>query len=406
MSIWVILKIALKALNRNKIRSILTMLGIIIGVGAVIAMVSLGAGAQKQVQEEIAAMGTNTLQVWTGSMRSFGTRGGSGSMNTLTAEDFDAMLAECPTVKAVSPSVSTMSQVVFGNQNWSSRVEGYNEQLPELRSWKVVQGAFFDSSQVKTAARVAVIGQTIVNELFGGSDPIGQTIRIKNLPFQVIGVLDKKGYNAWGRDQDDVIMTPYTTVQKKFQKGVMYVQSGIVGAVNARATYAAQEEITELLRQRHKLTPMQENDFTVRNLSEIAETAEATNRIMTGLLASIAAVSLLVGGIGIMNIMLVAVSERTREIGIRMAIGARPGHVRIQFLSESIALCTLGGILGLALGVGSAIGISQLMGWPTLVSPNSIIISILFSAAIGIFFGYYPAHKAAAMDPIEALRYE
>ena len=201
-------------------------------------------------------------------------------------------------------------------------------------------------------------------------------------------------------------MTPYTTVQKKFQKGVMYVQSGIVGAVNARATYAAQEEITELLRQRHKLTPMQENDFTVRNLSEIAETAEATNRIMTGLLASIAAVSLLVGGIGIMNIMLVAVSERTREIGIRMAIGARPGHVRIQFLSESIALCTLGGILGLALGVGSAVGISQLMGWPTLVSPNSIIISILFSAAIGIFFGYYPAHKAAAMDPIEALRYE
>jgi putative ABC transport system permease protein len=386
MSIWAILKIALKALNRNKIRSILTMLGIIIGVGAVIAMVSLGAGAQRQVQEEIAAMGTNTLQVWTGSMRSFGARGGSGTMNTLTAEDFEAMLIECPAVKAVSPSASTMSQVVFGNQNWSSRVEGYNEQLPELRSWKISSGSYFDASHVKTAARVAVLGQTVVDELFG--------------------VLDKKGYNAWGRDQDDVIMVPYTTVQKKFQKGVLYVQSGIVGAVNSRATYAAQEQITELLRQRHKLTPMQENDFTVRNLSEIAETAEATNRIMTGLLASIAAVSLLVGGIGIMNIMLVAVSERTREIGIRMAIGARPGHVRIQFLSESITLCTLGGILGLALGVGSAIGISQLMGWPTLVSPNSIIISIVFSAAIGIFFGYYPAHKAAAMDPIEALRYE
>jgi putative ABC transport system permease protein len=299
-----------------------------------------------------------------------------------------------------------MSQVVFGNQNWSSRVEGYNEQLPDLRSWKVSQGSFFDAGQVKSASRVAVLGQTVVNELFGGGDPIGQTIRIKNLPFQVIGVLEKKGYNAWGRDQDDVIMTPYTTVQKKFQKGVMYVQSGIVGAVSARATYAAQEQITELLRQRHKLTALQDNDFTVRNLSEIAEAAEATNRIMTGLLASIAAVSLLVGGIGIMNIMLVAVSERTREIGIRMAIGARPGHVRIQFLSESIALCTLGGILGLALGVGSAVGISQLMGWPTLVSPNSIIISIVFSAAIGIFFGYYPAHKAAAMDPIEALRYE
>ena len=241
MSIWAILKIALKALNRNKIRSILTMLGIIIGVGAVIAMVSLGAGAQRQVQEEIAAMGTNTLQVWTGSMRSFGARGGSGTMNTLTAEDFEAMLIECPAVKAVSPSASTMSQVVFGNQNWSSRVEGYNEQLPELRSWKISSGSYFDASHVKTAARVAVLGQTVVDELFSGSDPIGQTIRIKNLPFQVIGVLDKKGYNAWGRDQDDVIMVPYTTVQKKFQKGVLYVQSGIVGAVNSRATYAAQE---------------------------------------------------------------------------------------------------------------------------------------------------------------------
>ena len=273
-------------------------------------------------------------------------------MNTLTSEDFDAILVECPTVKAVSPSVSTMSQLVFGNQNWSSRVEGYNEQLPDLRSWKVVQGSFFDASQVKAASRVAVLGQTVVNELFGGGDPIGQTIRVKNLPFQVIGVLDKKGYNAFGRDQDDVIMTPYTTVQKKFQKGVMYVQSGIVGAVSARATYAAQEEITELLRQRHKLTAMQENDFTVRNLSEIAEAAEATNRIMTGLLASIAAVSLLVGGIGIMNIMLVAVSERTREIGIRMAIGARPGHVRIQFLSESIALCTAGHYLAKVTFVG------------------------------------------------------
>ena len=406
MSLWVILKIALKALNRNKIRSILTMLGIIIGVAAVIAMVSLGQGAQRQVQEEIASMGTNTLQVWTGSMRSFGVRSGAGSMNTLTADDFEAILYECPAVKSVSPSASTMAQAVFGNQNWSTRVEGYNEQLPDLRNWKVVSGQYFDSGHVKAAARVAVLGQTVIGELFSGSDPVGQTIRIKNLPFQVIGVLDKKGFNAWGRDQDDVVMVPYTTVQKKFQGAVLYVQSGIIGAVNARATYAAQEQITELLRQRHRLGPMQDNDFTVRNLSEIAETAEATNRIMTSLLASIAAVSLLVGGIGIMNIMLVAVSERTREIGIRMAIGARPGHVRIQFLSESIVLCTMGGVLGLAVGVGSAVAISQIMGWPTLVSPNSIFISITFSAVIGIFFGYYPAHKAAAMDPIEALRYE
>ena len=406
MSFWMILKIALKALNRNKVRSILTMLGIIIGVAAVIAMVSLGQGAQRQVQEEIAAMGTNTLQVWTGSMRSFGVRGGSGSMNTLTAEDFLAIQQECAAVKSVSPSASTNAQIVFGNQNWSSRVEGYNEQLPDLRNWKVKQGTFFDEGHVKAAARVALLGQTVVNELFAGSDPVGQSIRIRNLPFQVLGVMDKKGFNAWGRDQDDVILVPYTTVQKKFQSGVQYVQSGIIGAVSARATYVAQEQITELLRQRHRLGPMQDNDFTVRNLSEIAEAAEATNRIMTGLLASIAAVSLLVGGIGIMNIMLVAVSERTREIGIRMAIGARPGHVRIQFLSESIALCTMGGILGLALGVGASVGISQIMGWPTLVSPNAIVISIVFSAAIGIFFGYYPAHKAAAMDPIDALRYE
>jgi putative ABC transport system permease protein len=406
MSFAMILKISLKALGRNKIRSVLTMLGIIIGVGAVIAMVSVGQGAQRQVQEEIAAMGTNTLQVWAGSMRSFGVRSGTGTMNTLTPEDFEAMVYECPAVKTVSPSASTMGQVVFGDQNWNTRIEGYSEELPALRNWTLVQGSFFDESQVKASARVAVLGQTVVDQLFSGSDPVGQTIRIRNLPFRVLGVLGKKGFNAWGRDQDDTIMVPFTTVQKKFQGGVLYVQSGIVEAVSARATYAAQEQITALLRQRHHLGPFQDDDFSVRNLSEIAETAEATNRIMSALLASIAAVSLLVGGIGIMNIMLVAVSERTREIGIRMAIGARPGHVRIQFLSESIVLCICGGIVGLAVGVGSSIAISQFLGWPTLISPNSILISVLFSAAIGIFFGYYPAHKAAAMDPIEALRYE
>ncbi len=406
MSFWMILRISFKALGRNKIRSFLTMLGIIIGVGAVIAMVSLGKGAQRQVQEEIAAMGSNTLWIRAGSRRSWGVRSGSGTMNTLNAADFEAMLAELPTVKLASPSASTMGQVVFGNQNWNSRLEGYNEQYPELRNWKVVQGTFFEESHVKAAARVAVLGQTVVDELFSGGDPVGQTIRIKNLPFQVLGVLGKKGSNNWGRDQDDTIVVPYTTVQKKFQGGVLYVQSGLIGAVSARASFAAQDQITNLLRQRHNLGSGDEDDFRVRNLSEFAEAAEATNKVMTGLLASIAAVSLLVGGIGIMNIMLVSVTERTREIGIRMAIGARPSHVRIQFLVESILLCLCGGLVGLALGIGGAYGISQIAGWRTLIDPNSIVVSILFSAAIGVLFGYYPAHRAAALDPIEALHYE
>ena len=406
MSFWMILRISFKALGRNKIRSFLTMLGIIIGVGAVIAMVSLGKGAQRQVQEEIAAMGTNTLWIRAGSRRSWGVRSGSGTMNTLTAADFEAMETELPTVKLASPSASSMGQVVFGNQNWNSRLEGYSEQYPELRNWKIVQGTFFEESHVKAASRVAVLGQTVVDELFSGGDPVGQTIRIKNLPFQVLGVLAKKGSNNWGRDQDDTIVLPYTTVQKKFQGGVLYVQSGLIGAVSARASFAAQEQITNLLRQRHNLGAGDEDDFRVRNLSEFAEAAEATNKVMTGLLASIAAVSLLVGGIGIMNIMLVSVTERTREIGIRMAIGARPGHVRIQFLSESILLCLCGGLVGLALGVGGAYGISQIAGWRTLIDPNSIVVSIVFSAAIGVLFGYYPAHRAAALDPIEALHYE
>jgi putative ABC transport system permease protein len=406
MGIWMILKISLKSLGRNMIRSILTMLGIIIGVAAVITMVSLGQGAQRQVQEEIAAMGTNTLWIRAGSRRSWGIRSGSGTMNTLNAADFDAIAQEVPTVQAVSPSASTMAQVVFGNQNWNTRIEGYNEQYPLLRNWPLTQGSFFEESHVKTASRVAVLGQTVVDELFGGGDPVGQTIRVKNLPFQVLGVLKKKGANNWGRDQDDTIIVPYTTVQKKFQGGVLYVQSGLISAVSARASFAAQEQITALLRQRHDLGSAQANDFRVRNLSEFAERAEATNRIMTNLLASIAAVSLLVGGIGIMNIMLVSVTERTREIGIRMAIGARPGHVRIQFLAEAIVLCLVGGFIGLGMGLGGSVLVSQAMGWPTQISPNSIVVSIIFSAAIGVFFGYYPAHKAARLDPIEALHYE
>ncbi len=406
MNYWMILKISLKALSRNKIRSALTMLGIIIGVAAVIATVSLGQGAQQQIQEEIASLGDSTVWVRAGSRRSWGVRSASGTMNTLKVADFEAMLNECPAVKAVSPSARSMAQVVFGNQNWNTRIEGYNELYPDMRNWTIAQGSFFDDSQVKAAARVAVLGNTVWQELFAGSDPVGQTIRVKNLSFQVIGTFKAKGYNTWGRDQDDIIIVPYTTVQKKFLGGALHVESGLVQAVNARATYAAEEQIRALLRQRHRLGPFQDDDFMIRNLSEIAESAEATNRTMRILLSTIAAVSLLVGGIGIMNIMLVAVSERTREIGIRMAIGARPSHVRIQFLSESIGLCLLGGILGLLTGIGISTAIAQGLGWPTMISYNSVVIAVLFSAAIGIFFGYYPAHKAAALDPIEALRYE
>ena len=406
MSFWMILKISFKALGRNKVRSLLTMLGIIIGVGAVITMVSLGKGAQKQVEDEIASMGTNILWIRAGSRRSWGIRSGAGTMNTLTAADFEAIQQECPTVKGASPSASTMAQVIFGNQNWATRIEGYNEQYLPLRNWTMAAGTFYDETHVKTASRVAVLGQSVANELFAGGDPVGQTIRVKNLPFRVLGVLAPKGSNAWGRDQDDVIMVPYTTVQKKFQRGVLYVQSGIVQAVNSTASYAAQEQIRELLRQRHRLRPEQDDDFFIGNLSEFADAAESANKVMTSLLSSIAAVSLLVGGIGIMNIMLVAVSERTREIGIRMAIGARPSHVRAQFLVESVVLCLCGGLLGMALGVGGSMGIAVFLGWPTLIPLNSIIVSLGFAATIGIFFGYYPAHKAARLDPIEALRYE
>ena len=387
MSFWMILKISLKALGRNKVRCLLTMLGIIIGVGAVITMVSLGKGAQKQVEDEIASMGTNILWIRAGSRRSWGIRSGAGTMNTLTAADFEAIQQECPTVKGASPSASTMAQVIFGNQNWATRIEGYNEQYLPLRNWTMAAGTFYDETHVKTASRVAVLGQSVANELFAGGDPVGQTIRVKNLPFRVLGVLAPKGSNAWGRDQDDVIMVPYTTVQKKFQRGVLYVQSGIVQAVNSTASYAAQEQIRELLRQRHRLGPEQDDDFFIGNLSEFADAAESANKVMTSLLSSIAAVSLLVGGIGIMNIMLVAVSERTREIGIRMAIGARPSHVRAQFLVESVVLCLCGGLLGMALGVGGSMGIAAFLGWPTLIHLNSIIVSLGFAATIGVFFG-------------------
>jgi putative ABC transport system permease protein len=406
MGAGTILKLALRALGRNRIRSILTMLGVIIGVAAVIAMVSLGAGAQQQVANEIASMGANILYVWPGSSKSMGMNRGAGSVQTLTSEDADAILKECPAVRWVSPMVGASVNVVYGNQNWSTRTDGASEQFPQIRNWPIESGSFFTEADVRTAARVAVLGHTVADNLFQGIDPEGQTIRVRNLPFRVVGVLSPKGQNQWGRDQDDTILVPYTTVQKKLSSTPLWVSQVMVSAVSSRAGYTAEQEISDLLRQRHRIQPGREDDFFVRNLSEMAEAAEATQKTMGLLLGSIAGVSLIVGGIGIMNIMLVSVAERTREIGIRMAVGARSRHVRLQFLSEALVLSTLGGFIGIGLGILVSLLMASGLGWPTLISSPSILVSVLFSAAVGIFFGYYPASKAASLDPIEALRYE
>jgi len=401
-----ILRLALRALGRNRVRSFLTMLGVIIGVAAVIAMVSLGAGAQQQVQNEIASMGANILYVWPGSAKTRGMHTGAGSVQTLTAEDADAIQRECPAVKWVSPMVGTSVQVVFGNQNWGTRIDGANERFPEIRNWSIESGEFFTDTDVRTAARVAVLGHTVADNLFQGTPAEGQTIRVRNLPFRVAGVLSRKGQNQWGRDQDDTIIVPFTTVQRKLTSSPLWVNQIMISAMSARASYTAEQEISDLLRQRHKILPGRDDDFFVRNLSEMAEAAAATQQTMGLLLGSIAGVSLMVGGIGIMNIMLVSVAERTREIGIRMAVGARSRHVRLQFLSEALVLSTLGGMIGIGLGIGISWTMASGLGWPTLISSPAILISVLFSAAVGIFFGYYPASKAASLDPIEALRYE
>jgi putative ABC transport system permease protein len=407
MDLVMIIRVAFRALVRNKMRAILTMLGIIIGVSAVIAMVSIGQGAQASVQAQIESIGTNLLFVSAGAQNVGGVRSGTGDSgtNTLTVEDLDAIKREVPSVSMVTPTVNSRTQLVVGNMNWNTSLQGVSEQYPDVRKWTIQSGSFFTDADVRTAGRVIVIGQTIADNLFPGMDPVGQTLRVANLPFRVTGVMTRKGQDQQGRDQDDIAFAPYTTVQKKVL-GSPRLQIAYASAISQDATYTAQEQITELLRQRHKLGANEANDFTVRNMTDIAEAANETNNTMTLLLACIASVSLLVGGIGIMNIMLVSVTERTREIGIRMAIGARSSAVRSQFLIESIVLSLTGGFIGIVLGVIVSVSIPKFLGWPTLVSSLAIIGSVIFSAAVGIFFGYYPARKAAALDPIEALRYE
>jgi putative ABC transport system permease protein len=407
MNLLLTFRIAIRALGRNKMRSSLTMLGIIIGVGAVIANLAIGQGASAQIQAQIANLGNNMLYVMSGSMNQGGMRGGAGTSNTLIPEDADAIERECPAVRAVSPGVRANGQLVFGNQNWvaSSQIQGTNEKFPDIRLWPVASGDFFTEGDVRTAARVCVVGKTVADNLFSGSDPVGLTMRIRNLPFRVIGILSTKGQNQYGQDQDDTVIVPYTTVQKKMLTQT-HINQIMVSAISPSATFTAEKQITDLLRQRHKLGPNQENDFFVRNLTDVAEAADQSSKIFINLLASIASVSLLVGGIGIMNIMLVSVTERTREIGIRMAIGARSAAIRRQFLIESVTLSVVGGVFGILMGVGASITISKTLGWPTLISPISIVASVIFSMLVGVAFGYYPARKAAGLDPIDALRYE
>jgi len=399
------LRIALRALARNKLRSFLTMLGIIIGVGAVIAMVAIGEGAKKRVQEQIASLGTNLLVILPGTVTLGGARTGSGGRQTLVASDAKAIMDEIPVVSGASPVVRQVQQVIAGDQNWSTPVQGVAPEFQQIREWQVQEGRFISQADIESTAKVALIGQTVAYNLFGDSDPIGAIIRIKKIPFHVIGILGAKGQTGNGTDQDDVIMVPYTTMMKLVM-GVTYIQQIIVAAVSADTTQEANNQIASLLRQRHKIRPGADDDFIIRNLSDIAEAASNSATVMAVLLGSIASVSLLVGGIGIMNIMLVSVTERTREIGIRMAVGARSRDIMLQFIVEAVVMAASGGVIGILVGIGSSNLIKYLAELPTLIRPDIIAISFLVSGTVGIFFGFYPARKAAQLDPIDALRYE
>jgi putative ABC transport system permease protein len=402
---FAIIKIAFRALRRNKMRTVLTMLGIIIGVGAVITMVALGRGAKAQVQARIAAMGQNVIQVFSGSVNRGGVFSGFGGAGTLTVDDALALEREVPGVAAVSPEVRTGGQITAGNSNWSTEGRGVGVDYLIIRQWDLAKGAMFTEADVRSAAKVCVLGKTTAEKLFADDDPVGKVIRIRNVPMTVLGVLLPKGASMFGSDQDDTVIMPFTTAMKRLA-GVTMLRSMLVQAENAEEINQVQDRIAELLRQRHRIQPGQDDDFIMRSQQELAETQNAAAETMTALLAGIAGVSLLVGGIGIMNIMLVSVTERTREIGIRMAVGARGRDILLQFLIEAVTLSCIGGLLGIGLGVGGAQSLTALKNWATLISPDSVIVAFISSAAVGIFFGFYPARKASQLDPIEALRYE
>jgi putative ABC transport system permease protein len=402
------LRIALRALMVNKMRSALTMLGIIIGVSAVIAMIAIGSGAKQRIAEQIASMGSNLLMVMSGSSTSGGFRGGAGTVPTLTVDDAKAIQTEIPAVKFVSPSITGVAQVVYGNQNWSTVINGTSPEMLEIRGWSLSSGRSFTQQENDGAAKVCILGRTVVENLFGGIDPIGQIVRIKKIPFVVVGVLFPKGQTTWGQDQDDIIFVPLTAAQKRLF-GMAFpgmVRSIAVQAWGPEKVKEAEGQITELLRQRHHIQPSQENDFSVRNLTEVMSSAEQSADVMSLLLGAIASISLIVGGIGIMNIMLVSVTERTREIGIRIAVGAKGRDILLQFLIESLVLSLMGGILGIGIGMVGTLILSSFTKWPTLFSIESILLAFLFSGSVGVFFGFYPARKASLLNPIEALRYE
>ena len=399
-----ILKVGLKAIGRNKLRSALTALGIIIGVGCVIAMIAVGQGSQAAIQAQISSLGTNFLMIFPGVATQSGARIFTGQ-STITEDDVAAVRAECPAVAYVTPVSRSAAQIVAGNLNWGTQVQGVGVEWPFVKSWNVEKGAFFSDSDVRASAKVCLLGSTVANALFEGVDPIGETVRIKNFPFKVIGVLESKGGNTQGQDQDDVVIAPYTTVMRLLKKTVK-IDMFMASAVSRASVEEAQKEIEALLRQRHHIQPGQDSDFMIRSQQEIAATADETSHTLSLLLASAASISLLVGGIGIMNIMLVSVTERTREIGIRMAIGAKGRDILTQFLIEALTLSIAGGAIGIALGIGASRFLAWKARWPVLLSPAAVVLAFGFSAAIGVFFGFYPARKASRLDPIEALRYE
>jgi putative ABC transport system permease protein len=395
-------KLAARALRRNKMRSLLTMLGVIIGVGSVIASVSITTGASKQVEDKVASLGQNVVTVFSGNFTSGGMRGGWGSAPTLTVEDTTAIKNEVANVVAVSPEVRDRMQILANGLNWNTQIQGESPDYPQIRDWDIANGAMFTDADVRSIAKVAVIGKTVVDQLFINQDPVGETLIIRNIPFKVVGVLESKGFNLFGQDQDDIVIIPYTSHMRRITKRI-FVNSIMVQAASKDAINQVQDDITTLLRDRHKSA---EQDFTVRTQLELMAMATSTTRIMSVLLGAIASVSLIVGGIGIMNIMLVSVTERTREIGIRMAVGARGRDILIQFLIEAVTLSAVGGIMGIALGMAAAKITSHFTGWPTLTPYAWIGIACVSSAGIGIVSGFYPAWKASRLDPIEALRYE